>query len=370
MSGDPEFLWYIPNQAKPGHRGDTTVESHNSLDTLTSHAQALEAHGWKGALFGTGWGRPDTFTIATALTARTTTFEPLIAIRPGYWRPAHFASAAATLDHLSGGRVRVNIVSGTDSLAAYGDHEGDQAQRYGRTKEFMRLIRRLWTEENVTFAGAHFQVTDSTVEPRLAPRGERLHPKLYFGGASEAAERVAATEADVQLFWGEPLDGVAERIERLKALSRQLDRDLPPLEFGLRITTFVRDTTEQAWAEAEAKVTEMAERDKNGPDQHRRSAAVGQQRLLDLQNRGDVLDDNLYTAPGRYGGGGAGTTWLVGSAADVASSLRKYQALGITHFVLSDTPYLREIKRQGDQLLPLLRGMRQGAAKELALAGK
>ena len=40
---------------------------------------------------------------------------------------------------------------------------------------------------------------------------------------------------------------------------------------------------------------------------------------------------------------------------DVARSLRKYQDLGVTHFVLSDTPYLAEIKRQGDQLLPLLR---------------
>jgi len=83
---------------------------------------------------------------------------------------------------------------------------------------------------------------------------------------------------------------------------------------------------------------------------------VGQQRLLDLHTRGDVLDDNLYTAPGKFGGGGAGTTWLVGSAADVARSLRKYQALGVTHFVLSDTPYLAEIERQGQQLLPLLRG--------------
>ena len=62
------------------------------------------------------------------------------------------------------------------------------------------------------------------------------------------------------------------------------------------------------------------------------------------------------TKPGLFGGGGAGTTWLVGSADDVAKSLRKYQDLGITHFVLSDTPYLREIERQGNQLLPLLRG--------------
>jgi len=91
-------------------------------------------------------------------------------------------------------------------------------------------------------------------------------------------------------------------------------------------------------------------------DHHRRAVAVGQQRLLDLQARGDVLDDNLYTAPGKFGGGGAGTTWLVGSAADVARSLRKYEDLGITHFVLSDTPYLKEIKKQGDQLLPLMRG--------------
>ncbi len=305
-------------------------------------------------MIGTGWGRPDTLTVATALAARTSTFEPLVAVRPGYWTPAHFASAAASLDHLFGGRVRVNIVSGKDNLGAYGERESDQAARYTRTKEFLQLVRKLWTEENVTYRGEHFQVTDSTVLPRIAARGDRLHPKLYFGGASDAAERVAAAEADVQLFWGEPLEGVRERIERLRALSEELGREHAPLEFGLRITTLVRDTTEQAWAEAEAKVAEMA-KNQGAPAQNpHRQTAVGQQRLLDLATRGEVLDDNLYTAPGKFGGGGAGTTWLVGSPEDVAKSLRKYQDLGITHFVLSDTPYLREIERQGTQLLPLL----------------
>ncbi|MER6583321.1 hypothetical protein [Nonomuraea sp. NPDC001023] len=65
-----QFLWYIPNQAQPGHRGDDVVADHNSLETLSGHARALEEHGWSGALIGTGWGRPDTFTIATALEAR------------------------------------------------------------------------------------------------------------------------------------------------------------------------------------------------------------------------------------------------------------------------------------------------------------
>ncbi|WP_296072994.1 LLM class flavin-dependent oxidoreductase [uncultured Agrobacterium sp.] len=355
MSRTGEFLWYIPNDVTAGHRGDAVSENHNSLDTLTNHATALEAHGWKGALLGTGWGRPDTFTVAAALAARTTTFEPLIAIRPGYWKPANLASAAATLDQLSDGRVRINVVSGRDELAAYGDEEADQAQRYARTKEFMRLVRRLWTEESVTFNGDHFRVKNSTVLPRIAPRNDRPHPKLYFGGASDAAEQVAATEADVQLFWGEPLAGVRERIERLRHLSAALGRDLPPLQFGLRITTLVRETTAQAWRDAEAKVAEMAASSGVRWNDHLQAIAVGQRRLLELHHQGDVLDDNLYTAPGKFGGGGAATTWLVGSAEDVAASLKKYQALGISHFILSDTPYLKEIKRQGDALLPLLR---------------
>jgi alkanesulfonate monooxygenase len=45
----------------------------------------------------------------------------------------------------------------------------------------------------------------------------------------------------------------------------------------------------------------------------------------------------------------------VGSASEVATALRAYASLGVTHFILSDTPYLSEAERIGDQLLPLLR---------------
>lgn len=349
-----EFLWYIPNTVEPGHRGDDTKDGWGTLDFSTELARAVEDHGWGGALIGTGWGRPDTFTVATALAARTTTFQPLVAIRPGYWRPAHFASAAATLDQLSKGRLLVNIVSGLDNGGAYGDGQSDPARRYDRTKEFLHLVRRLWSEESVTFRGEFFDVEDSALSPLPYGAEHGRTPRIYFGGASAAAERVSATEADVQLFWGEPLDGVAERIDRLKALSASLGRAHAPLEFGLRITTLIRDTTEQAWRDAEAKVAKMADRSDPTLTAHRRRA-VGQQRLHDLAARGEVLDSCLYTTPGRFGGGGAGTTWLVGSAADVAAALRKYRDLGITHFVLSDTPYRSEIARIGDQLLSRLR---------------
>lgn len=347
-----EFLWYIPNTVEPGHRGDDTVDGWGSLDYSVDLALRAEQHGWAGALIGTGWGRPDTFTVATAIAARTSTFTPLAAIRPGYWHPAHFASAAATLDQLSRGRLFINIVSGTDDLAAYGDGEFDKSRRYDRTREFLQVVRRLWREEDVSFDGEFFRVEHSTVAPRVFGAEQGRHPRLYFGGASTAAEHVAVAEADVQLFWGEPLDGIAERIDRLKTLSDKLGREHAPLEFGLRVTTLIRDTTEQAWRDAEAKIASIAGR----PDLHgrRQGAAVGQQRLLDLAERGEVLDTCLYTTPGRYGGGGAGTTWLVGSAVDVGAALQRYAELGVTHFVLSDTPYKSEVGRVGDELLPLL----------------
>ncbi len=181
------------------------------------------------------------------------------------------------------------------------------------------------------------------------------HPRLYFGGASAAAEQVAAAEADVQLFWGEPLEGIAERIGRLTTLTRTLGRVHAPLEFGLRITTLVRETAEEAWRDAEAKVARMAGTGRQAVRDGHWGRAVGQQRLLDLAARGEVLDTCLYTTPGKFGGGGAGTTWLVGSYDEVAAALRRYQELGITHFVLSDTPYKSEAARVGDELLARLR---------------
>src|SRR4051812_4303434 len=141
-----EFLWYLPNTVEPGHRGDTatTDDGYGSLDHHVDLAQRVEDHGWAGALLGTSWGRPDTFTVAASITARTTTFNPLIAIRPGYWRPAHFASAAATLDQLSGGGVLGKNVSGEEKPKGDGDPQGGHAQRFGGNKEVLPATPRGW----------------------------------------------------------------------------------------------------------------------------------------------------------------------------------------------------------------------------------
>ena len=87
---------------------------------------------------------------------------------------------------------------------------------------------------------------------------------------------------------------------------------------------------------------------------HQGSKSIGQRRLVELAERGDVLDDCLYTAPSRFGEGGAATTWLVGSYGEVAAALRKYAGPGITHFILSGYPHLEEAYWFGEGVLPLL----------------
>ena len=362
-----EFLWYIPNTVEAGVRGDDVASGWADLEQI-GHAGADD----RGSRVGRRAVRHQLGAAGHVhrrhrdrgqdhdLPAADRDQARVLAARPTSPAPPRRSTTSPA------GRVLVNIVSGHDNLAAYGDREGDRSARYGRTREFLQIVRALWTQENVTYRGDHFQVEGSTVVPK--PHGAELgrHPRLYFGGASAEAEAVAATEADVQLFWGEPLDDIAARIDRLRALTGKLGRAHAPLEFGLRITTVVRETSDEAWRDARARVDAMA--DGAGVPTiggvHRAGAAgggprfanaVGQQRLLDLADRAEVLDSCLYTAPGRVGGGGAATTWLVGAYDEVAAALRKYADLGITHFIISDAPYLRECARIGDELLPRLR---------------
>ena len=339
-----EFLWYVPNSVESGHRGDDSAEGWGSLDFSAAIAETAEAHGFTGALIGAGWGRPDTWTISTALAARTTVFRPLAAIRPGYWQPALFASAATTLDQLSQGRLLINVVSGKDDTRAYGDFETDSPRRYARTREFMQVCRRLWTEDDVSFSGEFYQLEHSTLRPRPY---QQPHPPLYFSGASEAAEQIAAAEADVQLIWGEPLAMAAERIDRLRTLSAGQERQRP-LEYGLRITVVVRETREEAWRAAEQKLSGWEGQLNRRLEVNQTGlGSVGQARLTALRDHESVLDRCLWTRPAAVGMGAA-TTWLVGSPDDITASLQDYAALGIRHFILSDTPYREEAARVGD----------------------
>ena len=226
----------------------------------------------------------------------------------------------------------------------------DKDGRYARCDEFLTIVRRLWTGEPVTFEGEHLHVEDAVLTQIPDPL-----PEIYFGGSSPAAGRVAAKHVDVYLTWGEPPAAVAEKVEWVRRLAAEEGRE-DQIRFGIRLHTIARDTSEEAWAEADRLLAGISEEEiarvQSGLKQ---SESVGQSRMLEL-NAGSK--DGLEIHPNLWAGvglvrGGAGTA-MVGSHSEIADLIEQYQAVGIDEFVLSGYPHLEESYRFGEGVLPEL----------------
>src|SRR5262249_38105470 len=98
----------------------------------------------------------------------------------------------------------------------------DARTRAAQLDEALTVIRRLFTEETVSFAGTHYQLTDATSVPRPI---QRPHPPLHVGGAGPRHTLpIVARHADV---WNCPpyaLGALPERIEQLRACCAAMGR--------------------------------------------------------------------------------------------------------------------------------------------------
>lgn len=185
-----------------------------------------------------------------------------------------------------------------------------------------------------------------------------------------AALPVAAKHADVYLTWGEPPQQVAEKIQRLQALTQAAGRTL---RFGIRLHVIVRETDEEAWADAR-RLIRYVDEDTIAKAQKvlTRYDSVGQQRMVAL-HRGNrealEISPNLWAGIGLVRSG-AGTA-LVGSAQTVAARIREYAQLGIETFILSGYPHLEEAYRTAELLFPLLSaGEESGVRTPWAIRGE
>jgi alkanesulfonate monooxygenase len=244
-----------------------------------------------------------------------------------------------TLDQLTRGRVLINVVTGgfPAELAADGDFT-DHDERYVRSREFMQVVRKAWTEpKRWSHEGKHYRVENADVHPKPY---QKPYPPFYFGGASDAAKDVGAAEADVYLLWGETLPMVRERTTDMRARAAAIGRTL---RFGMRIHVVVRETEDEARAAAEALVSEIPEGFQKMMDRHMsNSDSEGEKRQRELREQ-EWLGPNLWAGIGkaRLGVG----TALVGSGENVAARLREYVDEGIDTFILSGYPHLEEAVR-------------------------
>ena len=104
------------------------------------------------------------------------------------YHPAIVAQAIATLDCLYPGRVLLGVGTGEsmNEVPVLGIEWPGFKERFGRLREAIELMRRLWTEERVTHEGEYYRTLNATVYDRP----ERPVP-LYVAGAGAQAARLA-----------------------------------------------------------------------------------------------------------------------------------------------------------------------------------
>jgi alkanesulfonate monooxygenase len=320
-----------------------------SLEYLTQLAQAADGLGYEAVLTPTGAHCADAWIVTSALIAATRRLKFLVAFRPGLVEPALAAHMAATFQHLSGGRLLLNVVTGSSSAEqrGYGD-QADHDARYARAEEFLLVVRQAWTGQAFDHHGGFYDLEGAELRQPPDPV-----PAVYLGGSSDAGLAVAARQGDCYLTWGEPAALVAGKIERVRELAAAAGRDL---RFGLRIHVITRDTEAQAWADAERLIAGLDE-DAITAGQRRLQTleSVGQQRMLALHGGSR---DNLVVGPNLWAGvglvrGGAGTA-LVGSHEQVAERIAEYRDAGIEEFILSGYPHLEEAYAFAEGAMPLL----------------
>jgi alkanesulfonate monooxygenase len=307
-------------------------------------ALAHEAAGFDRVLIAHSSASIDGFVLADQTLEATTRLKVLLAHRPGFWAPTIAARAYATLDAFHPGRVAMHVITGGDDTDQQRD--GDyltKEERYRRTDDFLTVVRKEWESETpFDHDGEFYKVTGAWSSVR--PDG-RI--PIYFGGASDDAIRVGGKHADAYAFWGEPLDGIRQRIAEVQAAAAPYGRKT---RFSVSLRPIVAETEEEAWAQAEAVLAAAQAKvaaNGGGPLSGFGKNAVGSHRLVAAAEKADVHDKRLWTALAKVTGGAGNSTSLVGTYEQVADGLLDYVDLGVSTLLIRGFDPLEDAKKYG-----------------------
>ncbi len=353
-------FWFIPTHGDSRYLGTSDGARAADYDYFRQVATSADTLGYDGVLLPTGRSCEDAWVVASSLIPATKRLKFLVAVRPGLSSPALSARMAATFDRLSEGRLLINVVTGGDIAELEGDGVFvDHDTRYQITDEFLHIWRELLARSHdgktVDFDGKHLQSKGGKL---LYPPVQTPHPPLWFGGSSPAAHEIAAEHIDTYLTWGEPPEAVAKKIADIRERAEARGRKI---KFGIRLHVIVRETEEEAWADADRLISRLDDATiARAQQSFAKMDSEGQRRMAALHGgkRGSRKDLEVY--PNLWAGvglvrGGAGTA-LVGGAEQVAERMREYAALGIETFILSGYPHLEESYRFAELVFPLIKG--------------
>ena len=282
-----------------------------------------------------GIGAPslDAWSTAAALAAITSRLELMVAVRPTFHSPALLAKQAANIDHISNGRLSLNVVSSwwEQEARMYGVNFEKHDDRYARTSEWLDVLNGAWTEPKFSYSGKYYSVENTVLEPKPV---RKPRPTLYAGGESEAAKNLIAQKCDAYVMHGDSPEYVAAKIADMR--ERRERFGLPPMQFGVAGYAIVRETDAAAQRELE-RITDVK--------QNASGFANYQQWLngTQLEQRMSIEEYSVSNRGLRSG--------LVGTPAQVQDQLGKFEKAGIDLVLLQFSPQYEEMERFGELVI-------------------
>jgi dimethylsulfone monooxygenase len=371
MTTDPateplRFAYWVPNVS--GGLVTSTIEQRTdwSFGYNRTLARLAERAGFDYALsqvrytasYGAEYQHEST-SFSLALLLATERLKLIAAVHPGLWHPGVLAKWVATADHLSGGRIAVNVVSGwfADEFRQLGEPWLEHDERYRRSAEFITALKRIWTADKAELAGDFYRIRDFSLKPKPLSWPGRPHPEIFQGGNSTAARRNGGRLSDWYFSNGKDFDGVREQLAELRTIAAGAGRADGP-RFGLNGFVIVRDT------EREAKETLREIIAKAHPEAVEGFRAAVQQAGPSTADKKGMWADSSFEDLVQYNDGFR--TQLIGTAEQVAARIVEYRKLGVDLILTGFLHYHEEVERFGRDVLPVVRQLEVDAGLDPA----
>ncbi|MFC0623872.1 dimethylsulfone monooxygenase SfnG [Kribbella deserti] len=348
LSDQIKFAYWVPNVS--GGLVTSDIEQRTSWDYEYNKvlAQTAERAGFEYALsqvrYTASYGaefQHESTSFSLALLLATERLKVIAAVHPGLWQPGVLAKLGATADHLSNGRFAVNVVSGwfKGEFTSLGEPWLEHDERYRRSAEFLQVLRRLWTEDNVEFAGDFYRIRNFTLKPKPT-----VVPELFQGGNSTAARDNAGKYSDWYFSNGKDFDGVTEQLVDVQRSARQAGREV---KFGLNGFIIARDTEKEA-REVLREIVAKA----NKPAVEGFRDAVTQAGASAPNGKG-MWADSSFEDLVQYNDGFK--TQLIGTPEQIAERIVAYRQRGVDLILGGFLHFQEEIEYFGAKVLPLVR---------------
>jgi probable F420-dependent oxidoreductase len=175
---------------------------------------------------------PEVMTSLAAIAARThkLKFGPSVLVLP-YRTPVVAAKEMATIDWLSRGRLFPAVGVGVELPREFDASGVPFKERGRRTDEAIKVMRLLWTQDEVCYQGEFFKLDRVTI----FPKPWQNPPPIWIGGKSEAAQKRAARLGDgwiPSFITPEEFRVGVQKVQEFAAVS---SRQIPEDHFGTLI---------------------------------------------------------------------------------------------------------------------------------------